>query len=155
MASARTPPASSASTSGGKALVFRATAGIDDESGQGGTAEFRDVGDGKLLWSSGALCAAAARPRRAKFRLTGVKILDLIVDTTPDGFANDHTDWAEASIEYIGSSARRPSGPARRRSARQYVHRWPPKEQVFHEAVAAGPHGSRRGRRRSPPRGQC
>ena len=121
---------------GGRGVVFQASAGIDDEVGRSGTAEFRVLGDGKRLWSSGVL-RGGGEVKPCEVPLRGVKVLELVVDTTPDGFANDHTDWVDAKIEYAGS--KRPAAVRSRRDAAPYGHRWPPKEQVFHEASLPDP----------------
>jgi hypothetical protein len=121
---------------GGRALNFQATAGIDDESGNGGTAEFRVIGDGKLLWSSGVL-RGGQEIKPCSVDLKGVKMLDLTVDTTPDGYGWDHTDWVDAKIEYTGSPA--PVAQKLPRTLTYYEHHWPSADQVFHPASLPAP----------------
>lgn len=119
---------------GAAATLFRATVGIDDEAGGGGSAEFRVIGDGKRLWSSGVL-RGRGEVKTCEVPLTGVKILDLVVDTTPDGYGNDHTDWVDARIDTTG--AKRPA--TMKLPQPPFVHRWPPAEQVFHAASLPDP----------------
>jgi hypothetical protein len=110
-----------------RSAVYQATAGIDDESGNGGTVEFRVVGDGKVLWSSGVL-KGGGEIKTCNVNLAGVKTLDLVVDTTPDGYGNDHADWVDAKIDYSGAP------PVAKKVANTFNQRWPKPEQVFHKA---------------------
>ncbi len=79
-----------------RALRFHAHVGVDDE-GPGGTVEFRVVGDGKTLWSSG-IVRAGQPAREVDVALTGVALLALETDATADGNKDDHADWAEAEL---------------------------------------------------------
>ncbi len=121
---------------GGRAVRFQATVGIDDESGNAGSTEFRVVGDGKLLWSSGVL-RGGKEIKPCSVDLKGLKTLDLLVDITPEGYANDHTDWVDAKIEYAGSPA--PVAQKLPRTMTFYTHHWPPANQVFHPASLPDP----------------
>ena len=69
-----------------RALRFKAIAGVDDEVGKQGSVEFIVMGDGKKLWSSGVL-TGGGDIKPCDLDLKGLKFLDLIVDTTPDGYA--------------------------------------------------------------------
>ena len=103
---------------GGVAARFTAVVGVDDEVADRpskASVEFRLVGDGKVLWSSGLM--RSKEPGRAvDVRLEGVELLDLVVTDGGDGFACDHADWASAkfelpaaaSIEAVGSSPAKP-----------------------------------------------
>jgi len=119
----------------GSAVAFKAAVGIDDEVGNRGTAEFIVTGDGKKLWSSGVL-KGGGEVRNCEVNLAGVKVLDLVVDTTPDGFGHDHTDWVDARIEYAGA---KPAAARLKGAARPYNHRWPPAEQAYHIASMPDP----------------
>ena len=121
---------------GGRAIRFQATAGIDDETGNAGTAEFRVIGDDKVLWSSGVL-RGGQEIKPCSVDLKGVKTLDLYVDTTPDGYSNDHTDWVDAKIEYAGSPA--PAAQKLPRNLTFYTHHWPSADQVFAPASLPAP----------------
>ncbi|MFF9100045.1 NPCBM/NEW2 domain-containing protein [Streptomyces rubrogriseus] len=70
--------------------------GIDDAvrnvGPEGGTSTFQVVGDGKVLFDSGILTRDATR--QADIDLTGVRVLDLVVDDAGDGGYNDRADWA-------------------------------------------------------------
>ncbi len=125
------PPGSLRVDLDGRGVRFKATLGVDDEVGKQGSVEFRVVGDGKVLWSSGVL-RGGGEVKPCDVEIGGVKRLDLIVDTTPDGYAFDHSDWADARIEYTGEKTpgttlvANPPKPVAR-----YDHRWPPADQVF------------------------
>ncbi|MGD0090684.1 MAG: NPCBM/NEW2 domain-containing protein [Planctomycetota bacterium] len=112
---------------------FEATVGVDDEVGNGGTVEFRVSGDGKVLWSSGVL-RGGKEIKTCDVALAGVKTLDLVVDPTPDGYGNDHSDWVDAKIEYVGAKP-----PAAKKTANPFNHRWPPADQVFNKAALPDP----------------
>jgi len=88
-----------------RGLRFQATVGVDDESGGSGTIEFRVVGDKKVLWSSGVL-RGGGKTATCDVDVRGVKTLDLVVDTTPDGFGHDHADWVDARLEVTGKAPR-------------------------------------------------
>lgn len=116
----------------GHGIRFESTVGIDDESGKSGTAEFRVVGDRKILWSSGVL-KGGGEVKTCNVDLKGVKTLELVVDTTPDGFSNDHTDWAMAQIHYSGKA------PVALKTQSISQHKWPLPEQVYHKASLPDP----------------
>ncbi|HEY3325248.1 MAG TPA: NPCBM/NEW2 domain-containing protein [Planctomycetota bacterium] len=114
------------------ATKFIATAGIDDEAGNGGTVEFRVLCDNKIVWSS-AVLKGGGEIKTCEVPLDGVKLLDLVVDTTPDGYANDHSDWVDAKIEFTGAL------PVAKKSAKSFNQRWPKPEQVFNVASLPDP----------------
>lgn len=84
----------------GRASRFTASVGID-EGGEGrGSVEFKVIGDGKALWSSGVLRAgAAAKP--VSVAVSGVRYLTLEVTDGGDGIGGDHANWAEARFEGV------------------------------------------------------
>jgi len=88
----------------GAATRFTAYVGVDDEvNGNIGSVEFRVYGDGKLLWTSGAV-RVGDEARQADVDLAGVKTGILLVDSAGDGIAYDHANWAEAMFEVAGES---------------------------------------------------
>jgi len=114
-----------------RALRFKAIAGVDDEVGKQGSVEFIVMGDGKKLWSSGVL-TGGGDIKPCDLDLKGLKFLDLIVDDTPDGYALDHSDWADARIDYQGDKAPAPTNaPKPGRPHNPPPNRWPPADQVF------------------------
>jgi len=104
------PPGSFVVELAGGSTRFRAVVGIDDEANGGGTSEFMVVGDGKLLWTSGVL-RGNGPTKQADVDVTGVKVLKLVVTTTPDGYGNDHTDWADAQFEVVGTRPKAARAP--------------------------------------------
>ena len=115
----------------GSALRFKAIAGVDDEVGKRGSVEFSVMGDGKKLWSSGVL-TGGGDIKPCDIDLKGLKFIDLIVDTTSDGYAFDHSDWADARIEYQGDKAPTSKGaPKPARPPNPITNKWPPADQVF------------------------
>ena len=83
----------------GASKHFSAQVGVDDEVGDKGSVEFRVLGDGKVLWTSGIM-RGQNPPKAVDVDLTGVKTLTLVVDDAKDGEANDHADWANTVITY-------------------------------------------------------
>jgi len=122
------PPGSLSIDLGGRGVRFKATAGVDDEVGASGTVEFIVKGDGQKLWSSGVL-KGQGEIRTCDIDLKNVKVLELLVDTTPDGYANDHADWADARIEYTGEKAPNTKKASRPTTPDNYT--WPAADQVL------------------------
>ena len=84
---------------GGMATRFHAFVGADDETlPRKGSIEFRVLGDGKELWTSGVLRTGDAA-KELSVPLAGVKTLQLLVEDADDGITCDHADWALATIE--------------------------------------------------------
>lgn len=73
-----------------------AVVGIDDAvrnvGPEGGTATFRVVGDGRVLYDSGVVTRDAVRD--VDVDLNGVRVLDLVVGDAGDGGYNDRANWA-------------------------------------------------------------
>ncbi|MCF7730821.1 MAG: NPCBM/NEW2 domain-containing protein [Akkermansiaceae bacterium] len=114
-----------------RGVRFTALAGIDDEVGGQGSVEFQVIGDGRKLWSSGVV-KGTDEVKSCDLDLTGIQLLDLVVDTTPDGYAFDHSDWLDARIEYQGDKAPETKPGARpARPVSTEPQRWPPADQVF------------------------
>jgi alpha-galactosidase len=88
----------------GKATLFKAQVGIDDEvAGQKPAAEFVVIGDGKRLWTSGIMhLGDAAKP--CSVDLNGVKKFELLVTDGGNGNYYDHVDWVDAKFEATGAS---------------------------------------------------
>lgn len=88
----------------GSATRFTAQVGVDDEkkASQRASLEFKLVGDGKVLWSSGVL-SANQEAKAVDVNLAGIKKLMLQVSDADDGNYDDHADWAEAKIEFEGA----------------------------------------------------
>jgi len=89
---------------------FTSLVGIDAESGNKGTAEFKIVGDDKTLWQSGIM-KGGQPPKKADVNVEGVKLLKLIVTVGGDGYGHDHTDWADAKFEVTGKEPRAVKAP--------------------------------------------
>lgn len=89
----------------GKASAFTTYVGIDDEiKGHEPAAEFVINGDGKKLWSSGVMRLGDSA-RFCKVNLSGVKMLELIVNDGGNGNYYDHADWADAKFEVNSTKA--------------------------------------------------
>jgi alpha-galactosidase len=86
----------------GKATIFSAQVGIDDEvAGREPAVEFELIGDGKKLWSSGIMRLGEAA-RFCSVQLAGVQKLELVVADGGNGNYYDHADWADAKFETTG-----------------------------------------------------
>lgn len=88
------------------ATRFRATVGLDDETSAKpteGNVEFKVIGDGKVLFTSGAM-QYNNDPKLIDIDVTGVAYLQLIVTIGTNGNNwSDHADWCAASIDYGGN----------------------------------------------------
>jgi alpha-galactosidase len=82
---------------------FTAMVGVDDEVLKGaGSAEFRILGDRKVLFQSGVMKPGEAA-KKVDVDVTGVKTLMLIVGDGGDGMNWDHADWADAKFQVTGT----------------------------------------------------
>ncbi|MDF3068353.1 MAG: alpha-galactosidase [Polyangiaceae bacterium] len=81
----------------GRCTRFTAQVGIDDESLGQGSAVFQVWSDGEKLFDSG-IVTGETPPRQVDVLLHDRMDLRLFVGTTGDGFAHDHSDWAEARL---------------------------------------------------------
>ncbi|HLP16236.1 MAG TPA: NPCBM/NEW2 domain-containing protein [Bacteroidota bacterium] len=81
-----------------KALRFKASVGLDDESMPEGSVVFYLVGDKKVLWHSGVM-KKNTPAEHADVDLSGIKQLGLLVMDAGDGGNWDHADWCDARIE--------------------------------------------------------
>lgn len=79
------------------ASTFKATVGIDDEVAGKGSVVFQVFADGRQIWHSATVTGRSA-PIPVQLRVTGVKVLRLVVRATKDGSAYDHADWAAANL---------------------------------------------------------
>ncbi len=86
---------------GGKTLRFRASVGVDDSAGSGGTVRFRVVGDGVTLFDSGIMRARQIA-KRIDVDVNGVADLVLAVNDAGDGIGYDHADWGNARFLFEG-----------------------------------------------------
>ncbi|EHY91143.1 LOW QUALITY PROTEIN: putative carbohydrate binding protein,alpha-galactosidase family protein,BNR/Asp-box repeat protein [Saccharomonospora azurea NA-128] len=69
--------------------------GIDDEVGGAARVVFEVVGDGEVLWNSGAVTPASGR-QYVEVDVTDVDELRLVVQDGGNGVGQDHADWAGA-----------------------------------------------------------
>jgi alpha-galactosidase len=82
---------------GGACETVTAEVGVDDEKGSKGTVAFEITADGTTVASTGVLTnAAAAQPLTAK--VTGARVVHLVVTDGGDGIDSDHADWADAKL---------------------------------------------------------
>jgi hypothetical protein len=106
---------------------FQAWVGLDEETlPSRGSAEFRVVGDGRVVWSSGVLRTGDPAVE-VDVDTKGLRHLTLQVTDAGDGFAYDHADWADARFIVTGAAPRTVSlkmdeltiAPARKPAARR------------------------------------
>ena len=83
---------------GGQCGAFTSDIGIDDEVGDHGSVVFQVYGDGTKLYDSGTLTGASAT-RTLNVSVAGVKELKLVVTDSGNGNVNDHSDWAEPTLQ--------------------------------------------------------
>ena len=78
--------------------TFSAWVGIDDEVGKQGHAEFLVYGNKELLWRSDFM-VGGQEAKHCEVAFNNIETLYLIVDTGPEGYGHDHTDWGDAKID--------------------------------------------------------
>ncbi|MDO5554946.1 MAG: NPCBM/NEW2 domain-containing protein [Planctomycetia bacterium] len=78
-------------------MSFHAAVGINASMGEKGHAQFRVLGNGRELWSSGYMTGADAA-KECNVDLSGIRDLILVLDEGPEGYAYDHGDWCDAKI---------------------------------------------------------
>ncbi|MGW1377390.1 NPCBM/NEW2 domain-containing protein [Streptomyces sp. NPDC002446] len=82
---------------GGRCSAFRARIGIDDESGDRGSAGFEVWADGRRVAESGTVTGADAA-HTISAPVSGARTVRLVVTDGGDGIDHDHADWAEAEF---------------------------------------------------------
>jgi hypothetical protein len=82
---------------------FKASVGIDDESGANGSVVFEVYAGPTEIYDSGLMTGATAT-RTVDVAIPGATTLRLFVTTGGDNFNYDHADWADARIECGGGS---------------------------------------------------
>jgi alpha-galactosidase len=86
----------------GHVLKFTASVGVDDSApNEAASACFSIIGDGRKLWTSGAMKRGEAA-KRVELNLKGVRSLLLKVDHVGESNNFDHADWADASFVAAG-----------------------------------------------------
>ena len=90
----------------GGARTFSASVGVDDEVNKNPAAsvEFSLVGDGKVLWTSGAMRAGEAA-KYCQVNLAGVRALTLKVAAEGDSIDFDHADWVDAKFDTVSATS--------------------------------------------------
>jgi hypothetical protein len=95
----------------GKAEELNAIVGASDsQKGTMATVIFAIKGDGRELWNSGVMTPESP-PMPVAVNLQGIQKLLLTVNDAGDGVANDHANWANATIRYSGKVPRAGSEP--------------------------------------------
>ncbi|MFF2937555.1 beta-galactosidase [Streptomyces mirabilis] len=87
---------------GGGCTRFTATAGVDDEVGDGGSVSFRVVADGRPLLDTPVVYGTDGGTA-VNVDVTGAGWLDLLVDGGGD-ISSDHADWAAARLTCTGGT---------------------------------------------------
>ena len=64
-----------------------------------GSVVFRLVGDGKEIYNSG-IVRGGEKAREVSLNVSGVDVLELIVEDGGDGVSGDHADWIEPVFSY-------------------------------------------------------
>lgn len=73
--------------------------GSGDGSLPKGSVVFRIIGDGKELFNSG-LVHGGEKPRPVSVDVSGIDVLELIVEDGGDGVSGDHADWIDPVFSY-------------------------------------------------------
>ncbi|MFE0191172.1 NPCBM/NEW2 domain-containing protein [Streptomyces sp. NPDC058989] len=80
---------------GGRCSAFRARVGIDDESGDHGSAGFEVWADGRRVAASGTVTGTDAA-HALSAQIAGAESVRLVVTDGGDGIDYDHADWGDA-----------------------------------------------------------
>ena len=86
---------------GGNCTRFKASVGIDDEVGTGGSVTFEVYADATKVYDSGAMTGATAT-KLVDVSIAGAAQLRLVLTNGGDNANADHADWAEARVECGG-----------------------------------------------------
>ena len=89
----------------GSALRFRAVAGVNDSSSGAGSVRVRLLGDGQVLFASGALRSGRGGVA-IDADLTGIDTLIITATDAGDGIDHDHVDLCDARILFSGTPPR-------------------------------------------------
>ena len=87
----------------GKATEFSATVGVDDLGNKMLPHFFYVLGDGKILFESGAM-KLGNQPKSFTVDLTGVQRLGMLVMVKDEGFTKVYSNWADAKMAMIGDA---------------------------------------------------
>ncbi|MFI0713412.1 NPCBM/NEW2 domain-containing protein [Streptomyces inhibens] len=82
---------------GGRCSTFSAQVGIDDESGDKGSAGFEVWADGRRVTGTGTLTGADAA-KAVSASVAGAQTVRLVVTDGGDGIDYDHADWGDAKF---------------------------------------------------------
>ena len=93
---------------GGAYTTFKSDVGVDDEVSGQGSVIFQVIGDGKTLYTSGALTGSSA-VAHVNVSVAGVQQLTLLATNGVAGIDYDHADWAGAVL--LGTPAA-PAAPS-------------------------------------------
>lgn len=77
---------------------FKATVGLDDSAGAGGSVVFQVWADGQKLYDSGPVVGPSAPVQSVQVSLNNNKRLRLLVTNDNDGSTLDRADWANAQV---------------------------------------------------------
>ena len=126
----------------GSATRFMAQVGVDDEEGKSGSVTFEVWADGERKFTTPVLRGGDA-PYPVSVDVTGAQILLLLVSDGGDGIANDHADWAEASLTLAENAAVKPRSISYREEAPPDIWRGPdaPEPQIHGPRVTGATPG--------------
>ncbi|MDX6644003.1 MAG: hypothetical protein QOD76_1965, partial [Solirubrobacteraceae bacterium] len=82
---------------------FKASVGVDDEVGSGGSVAFQVYADATKVYDSGVMTGVSAT-QGVDVSVAGASTLRLVVTDGGDGNGSDHADWALARIECATNS---------------------------------------------------
>ncbi|WP_329225296.1 beta-galactosidase [Streptomyces canus] len=88
---------------GGGCTRFTATAGVDDEVGDGGSVSFQVIADGRSLTAT-PVVRGSDGGTGIDVDVTDARWLDLLVDGAGD-VSSDHADWADAKLTCAGGTS--------------------------------------------------
>ncbi|WSQ06869.1 beta-galactosidase [Streptomyces sp. NBC_01231] len=88
---------------GGGCTRFTATAGVDDEVGDGGSVTFQVIADGRSLTTT-PVVRGSDGGTGIDVDVTDARWLDLLVDGAGD-VSSDHSDWADAKLTCAGGAS--------------------------------------------------
>ena len=90
------------------AQTFSAVVGVDDEVKGRGSVIFQVVADGQKLFDSGKM-TGSNDAQSVNVKVSGKKLLELVVTDAGDGLSYDHANWGDAALTTDATQAAAPA----------------------------------------------
>ncbi|WP_420596066.1 NPCBM/NEW2 domain-containing protein [Deinococcus sp.] len=119
------------------AQTFSAVVGVDDEVKGRGSVIFQVVADGQKLFDSGKM-TGSSYAQSVNVKVSGKKLLELVVTDAGDGLSYDHADWGDAALTTDATQAAAPATSSPSAGAANSEDRRYPADAVINVATRYG-----------------